>query len=36
MNATQSQVAVEKIEIAHEGLTQGAASLVDALSNLFG
>lgn len=38
MNAMQSQVAVEKIEIAHEGLTQtgaGSASLVDAVSNLF-
>ena len=37
LNAAQSQIAIEKIEIAHEGLTQTAnESLVDTLANMFG
>lgn len=39
MNAMQGQVAVEEIEIAHEGLRQtgaGSGSLVDTVSKLFG
>ena len=38
MNAGQSAVAIEEIEIAHEGLRQtgaGSGSLVDTVSNLF-
>jgi phage tail-like protein len=38
MNAQQSQVAIEEIEIAHEGLRQtgaGSGSLVDTVANLF-
>lgn len=37
LNATQSQVAVEEIEIAHEGLNQtgGDGTLVGALQSLF-
>ncbi|MDJ0628970.1 MAG: phage tail protein [Rhodobacter sp.] len=38
MDAGQSQVAFEEIEIAHEGLRQtgaGSGSLVDTVSNLF-
>jgi phage tail-like protein len=39
MNAMQAQVAVEEIEIAHEGLRQtgaGSGSLADTVANLFG
>jgi phage tail-like protein len=38
MNAAQSQVAIEEIEIAHEGLRQtgaGSGSVADTISNLF-
>lgn len=38
MNAMQAQVAVEEIEIAHEGLRQtgaGSGSLVDTIANIF-
>lgn len=38
MNAMQSQVAIEEIEIAHEGLRQtgaGSGSLADTVVNLF-
>lgn len=38
LDAAQSQVAIEEIEIAHEGLRQtgaGSGSLVDTVSNLF-
>lgn len=38
LNAMQGQVAIEEIEIAHEGLTQtgaGSGSLADTISNLF-
>jgi phage tail-like protein len=39
MNAMQAQVAVEEIEIAHEGLRQtgaGSGNLAETISNLFG
>ncbi len=38
MHAGQSQIAIEEIEIAHEGLRQtgaGSGSLIDTVSNLF-
>lgn len=38
LDATQSRVAIEEIEIAHQGLRQtgaGSGSLVDTVSNLF-
>jgi phage tail-like protein len=38
LNAQQSQIAVEEIEIAHEGLTQtgaGGGSVLDSIANLF-
>jgi phage tail-like protein len=38
MNAMQAQVAIEEIEIAHEGLRQtgaGSGSLADTVANLF-
>ncbi|TIX49635.1 phage tail protein [Alteraurantiacibacter aquimixticola] len=39
LDASQSRVAIEEIEIAHEGLRQtgaGSGSLADTVSNLFG